>query len=237
MSSASSTVGTIRFIGNRTWKSGRMPVRVYLEEGSKKTFAVALDWPGWARAGRGAEAALDALEAYLPRYAPVVRRAGLEPPRADGFEIVERVPGRAGTDFGVPEKDARADQEPLAPGETDRLAALLQAAWQVFDDVAAGAPAELRKGPRGGGRDRDKIVAHVLNAEAGYIRMLGLKASTSGQDVPEPTWRPAVLEALRSAAEPGPFRERGWTPRYAARRITWHVLDHAWEIEDRSDPT
>jgi hypothetical protein len=212
-----------------------MPLRVYLEEGSKKTFAVALDWPGWARAGKGAEAALDALEAYLPRYSPVVRRAGLEPPELDGFEIVERLRGGGTTDFGALDKGATADEAPLAPGETERLAALVQAAWEVFDDVAAGAPAELRKGPRGGGRNRDKIIAHVLNAEASYVRMLGLKASTGGQDVPDPTWRPAVLEVLRSASGPGPRRERGWTVRYAARRIAWHVLDHAWEIEDKSE--
>jgi hypothetical protein len=211
-----------------------MPLRVYLEEGAKKTFAVALDWPGWARAGKGAEAALDALEAYAPRYAPVVRRAGLELPDVDGLEVVERFPGGATTDFGALDKGAQADLEPLQPGETERLAALVQTAWEVFDDVAAVAPAELRKGPRGGGRDRDKIVAHVVNAEASYIRQLGLRASTAGQEVPDPTWRPAVLGALRSARDPGPLKERGWTPRYAARRIAWHVLDHAWEIEDRS---
>jgi hypothetical protein len=28
----------------------------------------------------------------------------------------------------------------------------------------------------------------------------------------------------------------GRPPRYAIRRIAWHVLDHAWEIEDKSDP-
>ena len=212
-----------------------MPLRVYLEEGSKKTFAVALDWPGWARARKGAEAALEALEVYLPRYTEVVRRAGLEPPEIDGFEIVERFPGGGTTDFGALEKGPKADEAPLVPGETDRLAALVQAAWEVFDDVAAGAPAELRKGPRGGGRDRDKIVAHVVNAEASYIRRIGLKASTAGQEVPDPTWRPAVLEGIRSAAGPGPLKERGWTPRYAARRIAWHVLDHAWEIEDKSE--
>ena len=212
-----------------------MPLRVYLEEGSKKTFAVALDWPGWARAGKGAEAALEALEAYLPRYTVVVRRAGLEPPEVDGFDIVERFPGGGATDFGALDKGAKADEAPFAPGETDRLAALMQAAWEVFDEVAAGAPAELRKGPRGGGRDRDKVVAHVVNAEASYIRQLGLKASTAGQEVPDPVWRPAVLERIRSAIDPGPLRERGWTPRYAARRIAWHVLDHAWEIEDKSE--
>jgi hypothetical protein len=214
-----------------------MPLRVYLEEGSKKTFAVALDWPGWARAGKGGEAALEALETYLPRYAPVVRRAGLGVPDVDGFDVVERVPGSMTTDFGALDKAPDVDAVPLEPGETDRLAALVRAAWEVFDEIAAAAPAELRKGPRGGGRDRDKIVAHVVNAEASYIRKLGLRASTAGQEVPQPTWRPAVLDALRSAAEAAPLKERGWTARYAARRIAWHVLDHGWEIEDRSDAT
>src|SRR4051794_19528454 len=143
----------IRFVHHLAWKAGRMPLRVYLEEGSKKTFAVALAWPGWARAGKGGEAALEALEAYLPRYAPVVRRAGLEPPEVGGFEIVERLPGGTTTDFGALEKAPKADEAPLEAGEPERLAALVQAAWDVFDDVAAGAPAELRKGPRGGGRD------------------------------------------------------------------------------------
>jgi hypothetical protein len=212
-----------------------MTLRVYLEEGKKKTFAVAIDWPGWARAGKGGEAALEALEAYLPRYLPVVRRAGLAPPDVDGVEVLERIPGSATTEFGAPDRTAQADLAPLAPGETDRLAALVEAAWAVFDEVVAGAPAELRKGPRGGGRDRDKIVAHVLGAEAGYVRMLGLRASTAGQEVPDPAWRPALLGLLRAATDPGPVRERGWVLRYAARRIAWHVLDHAWEIEDRSE--
>ena len=79
------------------------------------------------------------------------------------------------------------------------------------------------------------IVAHVVGAEASYIRQLGLKATTGGQDPPDPTWRPAVLEIIRSASDPGPVKERGWTVRYAARRIAWHVVDHTWEIEDRSE--
>ncbi len=165
----------------------------------------------------------------------MVRRAGLEPPDVEGFEVLERIPGSATTEFGAPDRTAQADLAPLAPGEAERLAALVEAAWAVFDEVVAGAPAELRKGPRGGGRDRDKIVGHVLGAEAGYVRMLGLRASTAGQDVPDPAWRPALLDLLRAATDPGAVRERGWVPRYAARRIAWHVLDHAWEIEDRSE--
>ena len=47
--------------------------------------------------------------------------------------------------------------------------------------------------------------------------------------------RKALLEALRRGADGKPMRERGWPARYAARRIAWHVLDHAWEMEDRSE--
>ncbi|HYY10724.1 MAG TPA: hypothetical protein VE781_07270 [Kineosporiaceae bacterium] len=213
------------------------PVRIYLEGGPKKTFAVALDWPGWARAAKGEEAAIESLEAYLPRYAAVLARAGLEPPSVDaGFEVVDRLPATATTDFGALDKDTALDLEPLRPGEAERLAAIVGAAWEEFDDVVAHAPAELRKGPRGGGRDRDKVRAHVVNAEASYIRKLGLRASTAGQEVPDPVWRPEVLEVLRTATGPERFGEKGWLPRYAARRIAWHVLDHAWEIEDRSSP-
>jgi hypothetical protein len=212
------------------------PLRVYLDEGRKKIFAVAFDWPGWARSGRTAEAALEALEAYLPRFGPVVRRAGLQLPSVKGgVNVIERVPGTTTTDFGALGNAPQADLAPFEPGEPERLAALVGAAWAVFDDVAAVAPAELRKGPRGGGRDRDKIVAHVIGAEASYIRQVGLKASTAGQGVPTPTWREDLLRVLREAHDPLPPKERGWPLRYMARRVAWHVLDHAWEIEDRSE--
>ena len=212
------------------------PLRVYLEEGRRRSFAIAVDWPGWARAGRTPEAALEALDAYLPRFAPVARRAGLEPPSVDGgVDVIEHVPGTANTEFGALGDPPKADLAPLDPGEAQQLAALVAAAWAVFDDVARDAPAELRKGPRGGGRDRDKIIAHVINAEAAYIRKLGLRAPIAGREVPEPVWREDVVAILRSARQGEPLVERGWPVRYAARRIAWHALDHAWEIEDRSE--
>ncbi len=213
-----------------------MTLRVYLDEGSKRTFAAALDWPGWARSGRTAEAALETLEAYLPRYAVVAERAGLEVPAVDGFEVVERVQGTANTDFGALGDPPKADLAPLGAGEGERLAGLVAAAWAVLDDVAGGAPAQLRKGPRGGGRDRDQVVAHVLNAEAAYVRKLGITARAAAHNrMPEVTWREELLGLLRDARSGEPVTERGWPPRYAARRIAWHVLDHAWEIEDKSE--
>jgi hypothetical protein len=34
-------------------------------------------------------------------------------------------------------------------------------------------------------------------------------------------------------AERGPRGGIRWPARYYVRRAAWHVLDHAWEIEDR----
>jgi hypothetical protein len=210
---------------------------VYIEAGAKRTFACALDWPGWCRSGKTEPQALEALAAYAPRYAVVTGAAGLEPPGGDvsDLEVVERLQGKSATDFGVPEAQSARDFEPLTTGQAERLASLVEASWKVFDRVVKGAPAELRKGPRGGGRDRDKIVAHVLGAESGYVRRIGLRLSEpSGDDrAAVKEFRRAILEVLRDPSG-GRKDEKGWPLPYAARRIAWHALDHAWEIEDRS---
>src|SRR5437588_5875213 len=152
---------------------------VYLESSRTRTFACAYDWPGWCRSGKDEASALAALAAYAPRYAPVAKHArlrfGAHP--ADRLRVVERLAGPASTDFGVPATIAKRDTTPLAAAEGKRLAALVHAAWAVYDRILASAPAELRKGPRGGGRDRDKIADHVLAAEGAYVRKLGLRLS------------------------------------------------------------
>jgi hypothetical protein len=151
-------------------------------------------------------------------------------------KVVERVPGSGTTDFGAPGKPARLDYAALDAAEAERQTALVRAAWSVFDRVVGAAPATLRKGPRGGGRDRDAIAAHVVGAEAAYARSIGVRH-------PEPDWADReTVEALRAditaglekpwAAEDAAVQR--WPPRYAARRIAWHVLDHTWEIEDKS---
>jgi hypothetical protein len=199
-----------------------VPIAVYLEIGKKKVFAAAVDWPGWCRSGRTDEEALEALTVYRDRYAAVVAEAGLELPRQREFTIVERVPGSATTDFGAPAAVPEVDVEAkLTARQADRLAALVEASWRVFDAVVATAPASLRKGPRGGGRDTDAVAAHVHNAERSYGGKLGLPPKQrSREDIPA---------ALRAAPPDAP-----WPPQYTARRLAWHVLDHAWEIEDRS---
>ena len=125
------------------------------------------------------------------------------------------------------------DLRPVTSAQANRFADLLQAAWDTLADVAAAAPAELRKGPRGGGRDRDKVVAHVEDAERSYVRKIGLRPAA---DAPIDEVRAQVMEVFRLGTDGSPLPGGTWPLRYAARRITWHVLDHAWEIEDRSDP-
>jgi hypothetical protein len=211
---------------------------VYLEIGKKRVFASAIEWPGWCRAGRNEAAALDMLEASAPRYARVVHRAGLAFKAADhvDFDVVERLPGSATTDFGAPDAAPTCDSQPLDARGVERYVSLLRAGWKIFDDVVDGAPLELRKGPRGGGRNRDRIVDHVVNAEVMYARKLGLRLPA-----PKPTDRSAVADFRAAETE---FFSRvldsdpaslatSWLPRYAVRRIAWHVLDHAWEIEDK----
>jgi hypothetical protein len=215
-----------------------MATAVYLEVGGKRVFACALAWPGWCRSGKTGELALETLASYVPRYAVVADQAGVAFPATagDDLEVVERVPGSAGTDFGVPYAVAARDAEPVDAGEAERLTALVVASWEVFDRVAAGAPAELRKGPRGGGRDRDKMIDHVLGAEAGYARKLGIKQRQPalGDAAAIAELRQAIAAVLREPSDGTPPVAKGWPARYAARRIAWHVLDHAWEMEDRS---
>lgn len=212
---------------------------VYLEAGQKRVFACAVDWPGWCRAGKNEEQALEALAAYAARYALVAEQAGLKFPSSAGshLEVVERVAGSGSTDFGVPGVVPALDLEPLAKAKAERLATLVEACWTIFDRVVAGAPAELRKGPRGGGRDRDKIVDHVVGAETmAYAPKLGLRLAQPAFDDASAVAaaRAAIAEALRTGAHAKRTSgDRGWPPRYAARRIAWHALDHAWEIEDR----
>jgi hypothetical protein len=212
---------------------------VYIESGSKRVFACADEWPGWCRSGKDEASALATLAAYAPRYARVAKRARIPfPTGALRFHVSERVRGGATTDFGAIEKATKQDGKPVSKAGAARLAGLVSAAWAVFDGVVAGAPAALRKGPRGGGRDRDKIVEHVLGAETAYARKIGLKlAQPDGKDrTAVAAFRRAILDTLRRPTKGGPLTEKGWPQPYAARRIAWHVLDHAWEIEDRSDP-
>ena len=217
-------------------------IPVYLEQGDKKAFACSIDFPGWCRSAKTGDLALQALAAYAPRYAEVAKRAKVAFPApakaGERFEVVERVKGGGATDFGIPHEITGADAQPLTSRQAARQVELMEAAWATLDQVAKGSPAELRKGPRGGGRDRDKMLRHVLEAEAAYARVLGIKRPPPdvGDRKAIKALRGELTETLRRASDGSPLRPKGWPPRYAIRRITWHVLDHAWEMQDRADP-
>ena len=219
---------------------------IYLEEGAKRTFAAALEWPGWCRAGRDETAARQALFDYAPRYAAVAERAGLEfapPDSAAAFRVVERLPGNATTDFGAPDAIPAGDREPPASDDLARFGSILMACWESFDAAAVSTMGiELRKGPRGGGRELEGITRHVLAAEQGYLSRLAWKVQkdeSAHLNEEMRLTRQAIMDAL-AAAERGEIPERGprggviWPARYFVRRVAWHVLDHVWEIEDRA---
>jgi hypothetical protein len=214
---------------------------VYLERGGKKVFACSLEWPGWCRSGKTDEAALEALDSYAPRYAPVAAAAGLPFAGEFTFTVTETLPGSTTTDFGAPDAVPASDLLPLGAVEARRQVELLRASWEVFAEIVARTPQELRKGPRGGGRDRDKMHDHVLGAEAAYARTIGVRHRQPSLVDTEgiAALREDIAAVLGAPWNGDPLTGKGksWPPRYAARRMAWHVLDHAWEMQDRTDPS
>ena len=219
---------------------------IYIEVGTRRSFATATAWPGWSRSGRDETEAVATLTAYGKRYAAVVAPPlKLTPPEdASGFKIIKRVKGNATTEFGAPAIGLPSDAAPLAEAELKRLERILEACWDALDRAAKNARGvELRKGPRGGGRDLDKIVEHVAGAEEIYLVALGARAP---KDAGHPArrvanLRVATLAALRARALGLPVAEPSrtktlWTPRFFVRRAAWHALDHTWEIQDRATP-
>ena len=226
-----------------------MPVEVYVEATGKRAFAGAIDWPGWCRAGRDEDAALETLFDYGARYARVLKGSGVRftaPARASTLAVVERMKGDATTDFGAPSIAPEADAAPIDRRWLTKNARILEACWAAFDRAVEEADGPLKKGPRGGGREVDAIVEHVVGAEGGYLRMIAGKPPADGTAAREvmdiaarEEERAAVLEGLERALvdgipEKGPRGGARWSARYFVRRAAWHVLDHAWEIEDRS---
>jgi len=225
---------------------GANQIEVYLEIGQTRTFAVALDWPGWCRSGRDEARALQALYDYGPRYARALQLTRLRfraPSEASALVVVERLTGNATTNFGAPDLALSRDAKPIDPNELQRWQVVLKGCWRTFDAAVSAATGQaLSKGPRGGGRDLTKIIQHVRDVDASYLTSLGGKLKPSDENTPRQALahiRQAILTTLIAAAR-GEMPARGprggvrWTPRYFVRRLAWHELDHAWEIEDRA---
>ena len=223
-------------------------IAVVVETGAKRTFAGAVDWPGWSRAASSEDEAIASLLAYAGRYRAALAAGAvpgpLPPSDAEGIEVdvVERVAGSSGTDFGVPSHPPSADERPLDSAGAKRLVAILEAGWAAFDAAAAAAEGhDLRLGPRGGGRDLERIRTHVREADGSYLTQLGVRPPRipGADDVDlELAVRRRAAEVIPALAAGTPIEDanqvkKKWPPRVYVRRAVWHALDHAWEIEDR----
>jgi hypothetical protein len=214
-------------------------LRVTLEIGKKRrVVAGAQDWPGLDRWGTSEEDAIEKLLSYVPRYAGVAERAGMEREFAAqrSVEVVERVPGSSSTDFwGIAHVPSQIERDVLAPAALERRLDLLRATWAYFDDVAASVSAELRPGQRSAGRTRDQIIRHVYLSEPDQMsRKVEVRTPLDVVATPHglADHRQAYLEALRTYnAEGKPARS--WPIQFLIRRTAHHAMDHAWEMEDR----
>ena len=215
------------------------PVRVMVEQGKKKrVVASAFDWPGWDRSAKLGDDVLVVLDSYRHRFAKVAELAGYgdEFSRLGDLDVVERVDGIGMTDYyGVSGRTATGERGSMTEAEFERKLALLRATWSTFDATAARVSVELRKGPRGGGRERDKIIQHVNGAEIReFAPKVGVKVPLETRDDHEAlsAYRNAFADAIRehhARGEPA----RSWALQFLIRRCAWHMLDHAWELEDR----
>ena len=214
-------------------------LRVILEIGRKRRIvAGALDWPGLDRSGTSEDGALEKLLSYVPRYARVAERAGLGGAfaRVRDVQVVERVPGSSSTDFwGFAHVPSQIEHEVLSASGLERRLDLLRACWAEFDEVAARVSPELRPGARSAGRSRDQIIRHVyLNEPGQFSRKVGVRTEDDIVLTPDglAAHRRAYLEAIRAFnAEGKPART--WPIQFLIRRTAHHVMDHAWEMEDR----
>ncbi len=218
---------------------------VFIEEGKKKTFAGALDWPGWCRGGKDGKSALQELFHYATRYSELMKIAGIpfEPPQntAD-FVITDQVEGNATTSFGAPAIILQSDHLPAEEKDFQRWRKILEACWQSFDDSYQDAMGkELRKGPRGGGRDAGGILNHVLEADLAYLkrmarsyrRKLDNDLMTEIRQVRQQILVVLDVAKNKGLPEQGPRGGIIWPVRFFIRRVVWHTLDHQWEMDDR----
>ena len=218
-----------------------MPVRTVIERGPKGKRAVAfsLDWRGWSRGAKTPEAALETLESYRDRYRPIADLAGMLPEfdAAGSLEIVEDRVGTGSTDFwGISFSASSSEQGPMTEAEFDRAITQLRACWAFFDRVAARVSPIMRKGPRGGGRDRDRIISHTIRQESeNFATGVGLKIPEEGALTPDGLreYRVAYVDAMRAYNAGEGRRMRSWTLPFLIRHSAFHTLDHAWEMEDK----
>jgi hypothetical protein len=214
---------------------GEAALTIYLEKGTSRVVAYAWEWPGWCRYGKTMEKALNALIESGARYGRIVEQAGLTFEVPQDHQIVE-VEGTSNSDW-APSIILEADRAPQNEAEGERRAKLLQTAWNILDQVIAASSATLRKGPRGGGRDRDEVAQHVFEAERSSARKIRISQPTFAftDQSTLAGFHARILAVLSAPSDGSLLTPKGWPPAYAFRRFAWHVIDHVWEIEDRQE--
>jgi hypothetical protein len=216
-------------------------VRTVIERGpkGKKSVAFSLDWPGWSRGAKTAELALTTLESYRQRYRPVTELAGMvgEFDAAGPLKVMEDREGTGSTDFwGISFAPSATEHGPMSEAELERGITLLRACWTFFDAVAARVSPQMRKGPRGGGRDRDEIIGHTIRVESeGFAAQVGLKIPEGTKFTPKGLrrYRDDYVAAMHTYNTGEGKRMKSWTLQFLIRHSAFHTLDHAWEMQDK----
>jgi hypothetical protein len=214
-------------------------IRVTLEIGpkGKKVVAVAPDWPGLERGAKTAEDAIERLRSYIPRYSQVAKLAKMnaEFDAITNVDVVEQYPGTGSTDFwGISFAFSSIDKQAMSGEALERELTLMRACWAFFDEVRSRVSAELQKGPRGGGRDRDRIVRHIFANEQDWAKGLGVHTPDDVMLTGEglKAHRDAYCHAILDYHSQGKLAGK-WPLRYLIRHTAFHTLDHAWEMEDK----
>jgi len=217
-------------------------MQVTLEIGpkGKKVVAVAPDWPGLERGAKTGEDAIERLRSYIPRYSQVAKLAEMDAEfdTIKDVDVAEQYAGTGSTDFwGISFAFSSIDKQGMLGDELERELTLMRACWSFFDDVRSRVSAEMKRGPRGGGRDRDHIIRHTVAAEQDWARMIGVltpdDAMLTGDGLK--SHRDAYCQAIRDYHSQGKLAGKmaKWPLRYLIRHTAFHTLDHAWEMEDK----
>jgi hypothetical protein len=215
-------------------------LRAALEIGprGKKVATWAIGWPGLERGAATPEKATEKLLDYLPRYEKVAKLAGLDTEFAmiSGITVVEEYPGTGSTDFwGISFAFSSVDTRKMTSEQLERELSLMQSCWRYFDEVRARVSPVMLKGPRGGGRDRDRIVRHTLGTQQDSSKKLAMNAPQDRVIVDAKelkAFRKDYCNAIRTLHAEGQMA-RSWPLRYLIRHTAYHTMDHAWEMEDK----
>jgi hypothetical protein len=176
----------------------------------------------------------------MPRYSRVAKLAKMatEFDNLKNIKVVEQYRGTGSTDFwGISFAFSSIDKQGMPVDELEREIRLMRACWTFFDDVRRRVSAEMQKGPRGGGRDRDHIVRHTFAAEQDWARMIGVLTPDGAMLTVDglKAHREAYCRAIRDYHSQGKLAGKmaKWPLRYLIRHTAFHTLDHAWEMEDK----